>query len=372
MAEEILINYHLPFLVIAILIGYQISIHFLYLYYTKKKDNLRLNRILLAYGGIFFFLITTVLIRVIYNYYIEDPALESIFYQLSLITISIAALVFLYCLTEKGFNSIINTKITKSILMLAATIAIILFFIKDSNLRMILAILSLSIASIFIVIFHYKLLSLSSGVIKNRLILITIGNFIMVGGIVLEADEIIYSLPYDAQIMSMILSVPLFVIGEFMIFLAILNFPAFLEFDWKEHVLSLYIIESRSLSILYKYEFVETHEAKQYQELADSLTKGVIGIDKLVSAISSSDKQIEKIVQDDLTLLTSFRDLKPVSILYVLIVNKDMESYPFILSQITNKFEFYFKEILLNLKSIEGHENLVFSGFDLTIKNILK
>jgi len=113
-------------------------------------------------------------------------------------------------------------------------------------------------------------------------------------------------------------------------------------------------------------------ELQKYQELSESLTKGVIGIDQIVSSIGTSDKQVEKIVQDDLILLISSGILKPVSIVYLLVVDKDLESYPYFLSEIKKNFEFYFSEILFELEAIEGHENLVFSGFNLAIKKILK
>jgi len=122
---------------------------------------------------------------------------------------------------------------------------------------MLLTVIALGLAAVYIVVFHYKILSLSSGVIKSRLTLITIGNFIMVAGITLEADEFIYFLSYDAQIISMIASVPLFVIGEFMIFLGIFKFPGFLEFNWKDHLLSLYIVENQNYTTLFNYEFVD-------------------------------------------------------------------------------------------------------------------
>jgi len=372
MAEEVLVNFHFPFLIIAVIIGFQISVYFLYLYISKRKDNLKLNKILLAYGGLFYFLIVSVLIRTIYNYLIEDPALKAIVYQLSLVSITIAAIVFLYIMSGDGFNSLINTKISKFLLILSIIFSTIVFFNKDSNLQIILSMIALSIAAVYIVVFHYKLLTLSSGVIKNRLTLITIGNFIMVAGITLEADEFIYFLSYEAQIIIMIASVPLFVIGELMIFLGIFRFPAFLEFDWKEHIYSLYVIENENFSILYQHEFEDKREIKQYQELADSLIKGVLGIDKIVSALGTSDKQIERITQGDLILLISSGSLKPVSIVYILIVDKDMESYPYFLSEIKNKFEFYFSEVLFELESIKGHEDLVFSGFDLAVKKLLK
>ncbi len=372
MVAEDLINYHFPFLIIAIIIGYQISIHFLYLYYSKKKDNLRLNKLLLAYGCLYFFIITATLIRTIYTYFITDVTLGAQFVNFSLLQVALGAISFLFCLTENGFNSLINTRITKIILIVAVIFSILLFFNRDANFQIIMSFIAISIAGFYVLTFHYRLLSLSSGVIKNRLILITIGNVIMVLAMMAQADEYIYYLPQELQLSSMIISVPIFVIGELMIFLGIYKFPAFLEFDWKEHILSLYIIENENFSILYQHEFEDKPDIKQYQELSESLTKGIIGIDQIVSALGTSDKQIERITQDDLILLISSGQLKPVSIVYILVVEKDMESYPYFLSEIKNKFESYFSDILFELKAIEGHEDLVFSGFDIALKKLLK
>ena len=93
--SEILVNFHLPFLVIALAIGYQISVYYFYLYFKFKKEKIGLNKVLLAHGLIYGFLFTSIAIRTLYTYFLVDSLMKNIAFQLSHIFAILAAFSFL-------------------------------------------------------------------------------------------------------------------------------------------------------------------------------------------------------------------------------------------------------------------------------------
>lgn len=64
-------EFYIPALIISVIIGYQISIYFLYQYNKYKNENIDLNAILLAYGILFGLTLSGFLIRVINLYWIK-------------------------------------------------------------------------------------------------------------------------------------------------------------------------------------------------------------------------------------------------------------------------------------------------------------
>ncbi len=376
--SDLLVNFHLPFLFIAILMGFQITGYFFNLYVKGKRQKLDLNRIHLAYGVIYLFLFSTIFVRTIYSYYIGNAILKEFVFRSSHVILAIGAIIFLYILASKVFREIINTIITKLIAIIALII-IILFSLMQSQLyQLIVIIFAVSIAGAYLFVFHYRLIGRTAGDIKKRLIIIVIGNIIMVVGIFSQADEIISIFSENTQILLMIFSAPILIAGEFIVFLGLFKFPAFLEFNWYEHVISFTVVDRQNLVPLYRYDFrpikdlSENIEQNQILEKnkAKTLSMGLVGIDKIFSfIIQSGESKVEKIMHGDLIILLK-QGVKPFDFMtYALIVNKEMISLTYFLKQLQTKFEIYYKNILLNLDFIKGKESSIFSSFDDVIKN---
>ena len=252
---EVLINYHLPFLVMALIVGYQLSLYFLYQYFGHREKSIELNRILLAYGTAFGFLNTAVLIRTFYTYYIQNPQLRNVFFELSHILVFSAAFFFLLIVSSDAFSEIMPPTITKMTLIAALIISVTFFIISDIFIGAILISIAIVIALIYLSVFHYNLLKKATGKVRKRLILITFGAIAIMGGIFAQADEFILLLDRQYQIMFMIMSSPVYIIGELIIFLGVFRFPAFLEFGWRKNLIVLYIINSQNSQLLYKFNF---------------------------------------------------------------------------------------------------------------------
>ena len=174
---------------------------------------------------------------------------------------------------------------------------------------------------------------------------------------------------------------PLMIVGLMVIFLGVYRFPIFLEFNWKENLIKLFIIDRKNLKQVYSYNFVEHIYEKNNsidnlikpREMDLFFSRGIIGINDIISSITTTeDEKIEKIKQGEFVILLKSGD-EPLSfITFCLLIKKEMISINYFLKTMKNQFQNFYKNILLNLDLIEGKERKIFSKFDVIIKNILK
>ena len=168
--SEILIDLHLPFLIIALIIGSQISAYFLFLYIRERKHKVALNKILLAYGLLYSFAICSVFLRTVKTYFVFDNNIKHFLITLSYGLIFCAALSYLICISTKGFEVIIRKKITR-IMMILALIFSVFIFTTQNLFQLIFIIMGSSIAASYLIFFHYRLIKISVGNIKKRIII---------------------------------------------------------------------------------------------------------------------------------------------------------------------------------------------------------
>ena len=107
---------HIPAMIIAVIIGYELTFYFLRQYYKSKDEKLELNKILLAFGLFFGFLLTGVLIRTINNYYVEDIFLTEVLEKLTVAMVLLSVIMFLFFISSKGFHEIMVPLLTKIII----------------------------------------------------------------------------------------------------------------------------------------------------------------------------------------------------------------------------------------------------------------
>ena len=111
--SELLRSFHLPIVYVSIVITIQISLYFLYLYYNKRKDNLELNKILLAFGFVYGFGLTGTLIRIISVIYITDLIMLEITHIITYFLILLAIISFEFIISLDAFDEILDTRIAK-------------------------------------------------------------------------------------------------------------------------------------------------------------------------------------------------------------------------------------------------------------------
>jgi len=374
-------NIFIPLLFISVALGYQIFVYFLYQYHKAKKEKLELSKILLAYGLIFGVTLTGFFIRVINLYYIGQDNLE-IFELLTKITFILlysAFMLFFMIISSEPFHKIIFSNLTKTlaISMIIPIISVLLFQV-DSLVFIFISTISLFISYVYILFFHSRIVKLSTGNIKKRLNLI-FGGFALcviqhiIGGYI--PSRVLFR--NYSQILQLI-SAPIFICGLMIIFLGVFKFPAFLEFGWKHSLIQLLIINKRDYNVIYAFDFMEVineseNQIKKFPKMKESnqlLSSGIIGIDKIISRITDSNYEyIDTIKQEDFQILLNYGDQPLSSIIYCLIVSKDMKSFSYFLKTIKSEFQQIYKNILLNLDELKDVEDKLFLGFD---SNLIK
>jgi hypothetical protein len=240
--------------------------------------------------------------------------------------------------------------------------------------------LSLPVPGVYILFFQIKLITLSTGSIKKRLKLFTLGAILCLTAFLLGSyifsDLILQKFSYISQGIA----IPLFIIGMIIILLGIYNFPAFLEFGWRENLIALIIVNRHNFNILYSYKFegvVEDYGKLDSENIKLSrgtslFSKGIIGIENVISKVTKTEEMnINKIHQGDLLILLE-RGEEPISnVIIGLFIKREMKSASYVLSQIKQKFQDNYKDILLNLEALSRFDGL-FTSFDVFLGDILK
>ena len=369
-------NIFIPLLFVPVALGYQIVIYFFYQYFKARKEKLELSNILLAYGSIFGLTLTGFFIRIINLYYIGYNNLEvfNFLVKITFVLLYSALMLFFIITSSKPFHKIMISNLTK-ILASSMIIPILAVFLLqiDSLLFVVITTITLLISYIYILIFHSKIVKLSTGKIKKRLNLILFGFALCViqhfiGGYI--PSRVLFR--NYSQILQVI-SAPIFICGLIIIFLGVFKFPAFLEFGWKQSLLHLLIINRNNYKVIYSFDFTEAaneseKQIRTFPKIEESkliLSSGIIGIDNIISGIADSNSEhIDTIKQEDFLILLNYGDQPLSSIIFCLIVSKDMKSFRYFLKTIKNEFQQIYKNILINLNELRDVGDKLFLGFD--------
>ena len=374
-------NIYIPLLFVSVALGYQLVIYFFYQYFKIKKQKLELSRILLAYGTIFGVILTSYFIRIINLYYIGSDNLEifELLTKLSFILLYSSLMSYFIIISTKPFHKIMISNQTK-IIAISLIIPIVSVFLLQvtSLLFVIISAITLLISYIYILVIHSKIVNLSTGKIKKRLNLILFG-FVLcmiqhfIGGFI--PSRVLFQ--NYSEVLQLI-SAPIFICGLMIIFLGVFKFPAFLEFGWRQSLTQLLIINRTTHKVIYSFDFTEKSKESELQiikfpKIEESkliLSSGIIGIDDIISNIAySNSEHIDTIKQEDFLILLNYGDQPLSSIIFCLIVSKDMKSFHYFLKTIKDNFQQVYKNILINLDELNDIEDKLFLAFD---ENIIK
>ena len=157
--------------------------------------------------------------------------------------------------------------------------------------------------------------------------------------------------------------------------------PDVLELDWKDNILQLFIIDKRNYKLVYKFDFGKIqsdqgeliNEASKIEKTDTLVSRGIFGIDEIISTITKTDKQtIEKIQQGDFLILLEYGTQPITFVIFCLLIKKDTNSSRYILRTIKDKFQLLYKSILLNIEAIGGIQQEIFISFDKIMKQLIK
>lgn len=286
---------------------------------------------------------------------------------------------FLLIVGTKTYQKVVNPFFPRLLSILSLIPLALLILIDKIYLYFIFSLGIILIGFFYIIYFQYRLIFLATGKIKRRLKLILFGQLLIAGSVVIGIREIRQIVYQQFELIAIILSIPLLLSGLLFIYLGVFKFPAFLEFDWREYLNKLLIINQNNQNQIYMFDFRKFFKQTDFIEIPDSLQikkekmipKAIIGTGDVINTIIKAKKsKTTKIKQGNLSIVLDYGDNAPF-LIFALIIHKEMKSYQYFLSLIKRQFEGFYKEILNEYHQIEGKEQKLFSSFDLIIQNII-
>jgi hypothetical protein len=155
------------------------------------------------------------------------------------------------------------------------------------------------------------------------------------------------------------------VFGIVLIMFGFNGYTFFLEAQWKENLIWLFIIDKTRLKILYNKNFLP--EAMENEEI---FAGGIPGIETIIKQFTQSREGIDVIKLENRLILLSHGE----KVITALIVKKNIQNADYILKQITKKFEFFFWDYL---KYYESYKSIlsqaeIFKPMEMLIRTLLK
>lgn len=374
MFTQIDVGIELQFLVYLIpaIMGIQLAFYFFHQYRKIQDVHLPLNRVLLAFGSFILFIVLGPLFIQIARNFIKDKLIYEIVTRMGWGLAFFSTIMVSVFIINKDFSMIINLK-TAKILMILNFIPVLSIFLVPSirSLIFIVSILFVVLNGIYIIRFQLILINRSVGGIKRKFILFFIGAMISFVSLIFATLVGLRSLPPIINEIFYFTGVGVLFMGFIIMYFSIYNFPPFYEFEWRENLFKLYIINQQNYSCLYHYDFALEFDKNHSNNRDFLFSRGIIGIESIITLVTGiKNEKINKIKQGGLHIFLEYGE-NPSSITYILVVKRDLISAHHLLKTVRNKFEAFYKEILLNLDNLKQEQEQLFESFDTIINRIL-
>jgi hypothetical protein len=367
------------FYLIPVVIGIQLSVYFFYQYHKIKDVSLPLNRVLLAFGSFILFIILGPLFIQISRNFILEGFLYEIFSRIGWILVLFSTISVSLFIIRNDFVNIINLNIAKILLILNFIPIVAVLLVETlTNPIFLISISFVVLNGLYIIRFQLILIKKSVGKIRKKFVLFFIGSIISLFALFFAALVGLNLLPPMMKKVIYFTGVSELLLGFIIMVFSVYNFPPFYEFEWRDNLIKLIIINDQTMNYLYSYDFVIKNDIdyiKNQSSLNDYdkiLSRGILGFNSIIKTFTrKANERINKIRQDNIHIFLEYGSNNN-HLIYTLIVKKDLISTYHLLKSIKTMFESFFKEILLNLDNLKGDNKKVFRSFDKFIHDFLK
>ncbi len=348
---------------IPVLLGVQLAIYFYWQYYRTRAAKLRLNRILLSFGTFTLMIIFAALGILIARVFEPGGGVDTLLRNAGFTLGLLSPLGFMIFIAIPEFNKIINVKAAWVLLGLSALPIIILLTLGTSSPLFPPMILFTGLNAYYLVQFQVKLIRISLGSIRKKLMLTFVGELFALSSI---PFAVTVGLSGESSIaVTFLIGIALLTTGFLIMFIAANNFPAFLEFDWALNLRKLFIIDRNSNAFLYAHNFEKMPQKDDRSMTRDEMfSGGISGLEQLLASVTGGDREkITRIDQEDSIVLLEYSKVG-IAIIYALVVKKDLASLRYFLLKLKEQFESFYKTILTSLEGLhvgEGEDRLFLS-----------
>jgi len=370
---------YLPAMIFSIILDYQLAIYFFYLYRKHQKDKIGLNKFLLIFSSIFGIGATSYLFLVIGSFYINDGYVTELFIRIGVSLLQSGIIVVLLILLSKPFFTLINSRVVKIICAISSINIIYILFLYVKPIGLFPSILIGFIGGGYFLYFQIKLIKLTSGTVHSRMVMTLIGEVIFMIG--MFAGSGLPNIPVFFAVSDFYYFIGSYIvnIGLMVIIYGTFKFPGVPEFNWKNNLLKLYIIDARNLFELYSYDFnksrilldeIENRYINEENNPINSI--GVVGISDVFDEITKTyQNRVKTIKYGNFSILLEYEEDPKSQFLFVLFVDKNMKSLELFLNKVKTQFLNSYKGLLANYDIIDRFRDTIFSGFDVILQNIL-
>jgi hypothetical protein len=372
------------FYLIPVIIGFQLGFYYFYQYYKIRDVNLKLNRILLSFGMFILAIVIGALMIQIARNFVSDPVLKDIIYKIGWSMAFFAPIgLEIFTLTE-DFAKITNLIVMK-VLVILNCLAIILAIVAPSTRSppFIIAIIFVLLNGVNVLRFQIVLIKKSVGNIKKKFLLFFIGTITSLVAIffaIAVALGVLKTL--ELELIVYYTGISFLLTGFIIMFFSASNFPPFYEFEWRDKLSKLYIINRSNNDCLYYFDFSEEFIFdKNKKDEGRKLTTrgkeslhsgGIIGIDMIIASITGTQNQKIDIIKHEKSYILLEYSSEPFNIIFALIIKKELISIRHLIQSIKKQFESFYREILSKLDSFKGNQALLFGSFDVILKGLIQ
>ena len=370
---------YLPVMIFSIILDYQLAIYFLYLYRKHRQDKIGLNKFLLTFSTIFAIGATSYIFLIIGSFYVPDIILADLFIRFGVSLLQAGILLVLLILLSKPFRNLINSPLIKVISVLSGISVIYALFLYVELLGLLPCILIGLIGGAYYMYFQIKLIKLTSGSIHLRLLITLVGELIFLIGMFLGSGSL--NVPELAELKDILYIVGSYVVnfGLLLVLYGTIKFPGVPEFEWKNKLLKLYVVDAMNLYELYSYDFsrsrifVDDTKPTYSNDVNNSLNSiGVVGISDVFDEITKTyQNRVKTIKYGKFSILLEYEEDPKSQFLFVLFVDTDMKSLELFLKKVKNQFLTTYKSLLTTYDIVERFRESLFSSFDLILEKLL-
>ena len=362
------------FYLIPVTMGFELGFYFYCQYFKIRDIKLKLNRVLLAFGTfILFIVIGPLWIQISRNFLEEGTQLYEIISRIGWGFAFLSTIGFSIFIIKKDFSQIININIVKILIILNLIPIIILIFTPSTRAPIFLvSIIFILLNGINVIRFQIILVRKSVGKIKRKFFFFLLGALVSFPALGFAVVVGIGILPPIINEIVYFAGVAILLLGFIIISFSVYEFPPFYEFEWRENLLKLFIINQKTREYLYFHDFTENLiDDLSQDDKAKLYSGGILGIESIITTITNTkEEKINKIEQKDSVILLNYSSVIPY-LTYALIIRKDLLSLGHLLDTIKLQFEVFYREILINLENLKGNQKLMFGSFDIILRGIL-
>jgi len=359
-------------------VGYQLSVYFLYYFFKYRKDKSRFSIILVYYAIIYASAMFGMIVIAMTQGLSDDPILLERSWNIGILIINFGIISFILGMLKEPFKSIINSKVTTILAILTPFSFLPLIIIELESLLFLPAYIIRIVGAIYFIAVQVKFIKISYGSLKKRLRLMVISQMFLIISMYMVSMFNRYGVAFEIySLISLIIGLCATII---ITFIAVYQFPLFIEFNWNKKIDKFIVFNSENFQVYYYYDFNKDLSAKKlnsegFQEIKGVLSRSYQGIQSIVSQAREVKSNVFKIETGEKYIL--YDDVPEINedIVFAIIIQKDMLDLNYFLKTLKSRFLDYYKYFLVMYEIIEkefDEEKSIFSGFDKIIKELIE